>query len=350
MHWLLYPIEHYPGDLWSDWQGLAVRHHAANPMLDAKFVKRLVKYFCDMARMHVLVGKQDGGTEVLTLVEPTGLGRWSIFRPAQAQLALLVCSPSLSFDLANMLVAFPRLCIRLDAFALDPREHAPFFSDSLVAERASGARNICIDVTGGFDSFWENRSRNLKKNIRRYRNRLNDELGDLRMLVARTPTDVSSATDRYGILESKGWKAQIGTAVHPGNIQGAFYRSLMVEMAADSRAYAFELYAGDLLLASRLCVSSDEMLVILKTTFDEQLKRYAAGRILLHDVLQYVFENKLARVVDFYTNATDDQMEWATSSRSMSHASIYRSVTMRLIFRGLRSTKGLLQRVVPGQA
>ncbi|MCP5414834.1 MAG: GNAT family N-acetyltransferase, partial [Chromatiaceae bacterium] len=233
-------------------------------------------------------------------------------------------------------------------FSLDPREHAPFFLDSPVVERKSGARNICVDVTGGFDSFWESRPRNLKKNIRRYRNRLNDELGDLKMLVACAPADVSSATDRYGILESQGWKARIGTAVHPGNVQGAFYRSFMFEMAVHSRAYVFELYAGDLLLASRLCVSGSDMLVILKTTFDEQLKRYAAGRILLHDMLQYVFDNNLARVVDFYTNATDDQMDWATSSRSMLHASIYQSVATKLIARGLKSAKDFMKHVLPG--
>ncbi len=348
MEWSSYPIGDYPGELWSDWQDLAVRHHAANPMLDAEFVKCLVMHFGDVVRLRVLVGKYDNSVAILALVESIGLGRWWVFRPSQAQTALLVGSPTIRVDWNRVLTALPGVCLKLDVLSLDPREHPLLLGYSPLTQREDSARNICVDVDRTFSEYWEDRPRKLKQNIRRYRNRISEEFGQLKFVVASTPSDVAAATDRYGILESRGWKGKVGTALHPGNLQGKFYRSLMVTMAEHSRAFVFELYVDDILLATRLCLAGDAILVMLKTTYDESFRRYATGRLLLHDTLQYVFENDLAKVVDFYTNATDDQMDWATSFRSMSHASIYRSVTMRLIIRGLRSAKDLVKRVLPG--
>ena len=346
MRWIVYPIDAYPGNLWSDWQLLAQRYHANNPMLGACFAQRLSEHFGDIEKLHVLAGKVDGSTVALALFEPGGFGRWRSFRPSQAQAALIVGAPELRIDPSSLLAAFPGHAMRLDVFALDPREHQPFLVFSNVTEQASAAHNICVDLSGDFDAYWEDRPRNLKKNLRRYRHRIQDELGELRCLVASDPADVATATDRYGLLESRGWKGEVGTALHPGNIQGSFYRSFMIEMATQSRAYVFELYANELLLASRLCVTGDALLVILKTTFDERFKRYAVGRLLLHDVLQYTFEKQLAKVVDFYTDASSDQINWATSERSMVHCSIYRSLIAKWIYLGLASSKKLAKLVV----
>jgi hypothetical protein len=198
-----------------------------------------------------------------------------------------------------------------------------------------------VEVSGDFEGYWAARPRNLKKNLRRYRNRMNNEIGPSRLSVSTLPHDVSVATDRYGLLESGGWKGGEGTALHPDNVQGEFYRTWMVEMAESSRAYVFELYVGDMLLASRLCVVGEGLLVIVKTTFNEEFKRYAVGRLLLHDTLEYIFQNGLAKVIDFYTDATEDQLDWATSSRSMQHCSVYRWSGATSLAKGTRYMKRL---------
>lgn len=326
--WQVVALEDYPGDLWRDWQQLAVNHHATNPMLDAEFARLLVQYFGD--RLHVLVGVHDGDAVMLALVESASHARWQGFRPSQAQAALIVCSPDCEVVPGDMVAAFPSICLRLDLFALDPREHGPLLRDFNCVQRLPSVRNICVELEGDFDDYWQQRPRNLRKNTRRYRTRLGEEVGEIELRVAHDRASVISATDRYGIMESRGWKGRIGTALHPGNLQGQFYRDFMASMADQGRALVFELYAGDRLLASRLCVTGADILVILKTTFDEDLKRYAVGRQLLYELLQYLFETRRIRLVDFYTDASRDQMDWATTDRSMQHASLYPSVsTMR---------------------
>ncbi|MGB1139924.1 MAG: GNAT family N-acetyltransferase, partial [Halioglobus sp.] len=101
-------------------------------------------------------------------------------------------------------------------------------------------------------------------------------------------------------------------------------RDIMEAYAAHDEAWVFELYLGDSLAASRLCIANSEQLIILKTTYDEQFSDYAAGRILLYETVRYVFERQISSRVDFYTNATRDQLEWSTSSRTMHNLSMFR--------------------------
>lgn len=328
--WQLFDIRDYPGDLWRDWQDLVVGQHRRNPMLDAAFARLLVEHFG--TEVHVLVNRQRGPAAVLALVESVGAGRWQSFRPSQAQAALIVLEQQHAFDPVKLIRALPGHCFRFDLFALDPREHAPFLAPSNQVHQVASVRNICVETNGDFDRYWEQRPRNLRKNLRRYRSRLSDEVGELRLEIASEPIDVAAATDRYGMVEARGWKGQIGTALHPGNRQGQFYRSFMTEMAEQQRAFVFELYADDILLATRLCVTGDGVLVILKTTFDEGYRRYAVGRLLLQEVLQFLFRHQSVELVDFYTDATKEQMDWATTDRSMLHASIYRSTTARRLY------------------
>ncbi|MCB1774504.1 MAG: GNAT family N-acetyltransferase [Gammaproteobacteria bacterium] len=345
--WQVVALEDYPGNLWRDWQRLAVDHHATNPMLDAEFARLLAQYFGD--RLHVLIGLRGGDTVMLALVEPASLARWQGFRPSQAQAALIVCSPECEIVPGVVVAAFPSRCLRLDLFALDPREHGPLLKDFDSVQRLPSVRNICVELKGEFDDYWQQRPRNLRKNTRRYRTRLVEEVGEVGLRVAHDKASVVSATDRYGIMESRGWKGRIGTALHPGNLQGQFYRDFMASMAERGRAFVFELYTGDRLLASRLCVTGDGILVILKTTFDEDLKRYAVGRQLLYELLQYLFEGRQASVVDFYTDASRDQMDWATSDRFMQHASVYPSVTTMRAYTAGKQALALAARVKGGQ-
>ena len=83
----------------------------------------------------------------------------------------------------------------------------------------------------------------------------------------------------------------------------------------------------------------DEM-VILKTTYDEEFSNYATGRILLYRTAQHVFENRISSRIDFYTNATRDQLEWATGSREMYNLSIYKPAA-RLLDGSLRVARSL---------
>lgn len=289
--------------------------------MDSRFVSRLVEHF--PATIDVLAARQGREPVFLMLVESGGRIVTSLYGPSQTQLALALMPRRATIPFTGVFNALPLSVIRLDLYALDPLYHAALVAQK-EAQLESGALNMVIDTRGGFDQYWSARPKNLRKNISRYSNRIGRTFGGYRFQVVNAPADMAAAVGRYAAVESSGWKGQAGTALEPGNTQEVFYREVMQSFAADAQAWVFELYLGEALAASRLCIANPEQLIILKTTYDEHYSDYAAGRILLYETVRYVFEQRISARVDFYTNATREQLEWATDSRSMYNLSMYR--------------------------
>jgi len=200
---------------------------------------------------------------------------------------------------------------------------------------------VAVDLTGGFQAYWDVRGKSLRKNLRRYQNRIESTgmATELRMLDS--PSEISHGLKQYGLLESAGWKGAAGTAIHPDNAQGRFYEDVLSRFAATGDALIAELRVGGRLVASRLCVRSGPMLVILKTAYDESAADYAPGRVLLYLLLKELDAARRAQAVEFYTNATADQLAWASSEREIVHVSCRRSRIDDALMRSM----GALRRV-----
>jgi hypothetical protein len=304
------------------WQQLVEQHHAGNIMLSALFVQNLLHTFSDdhyLASCHVA-----DQITIMMVVRKRRLGVWALAQLPQAESALVVGSQQVLPDLHMLTKALPGLVLRLDFFCLDPLDHQGVIEVLSKHSIRSMHQNIRVDCKGIFQSYWTARSKNLRKNISRYENRIESEGKKLRFEFITEPTSVFNAVDAYSILESKGWKGASGTALHPDNAQGKFYRDLLTELAAKNMALIAEFYIDDKLAASRLCCFTPEIFIILKTCYDEQQKPYAPGRLLLAEVIKYAMGNKISATIDFYTHATEEQLEWATESRPMFKGSYYR--------------------------
>ncbi|WP_169076374.1 GNAT family N-acetyltransferase [Thalassotalea algicola] len=316
-------LDNYDGDLWQDWQQLAEKAHNNNPMLHHLFVQKIAKYF----PANIFVAKATNTQNdiiALMLLEPCRKGKWRIFKPSQAQAALVVVLAGERLQLKGLFSLLPDFVYQIDMHSLDPREHK-ILIEALPEHAVSiAATNITIEVQGNFDSYWEKRIKVLKKNMRRYHNRIDKEQGTLTVDIYSLVQDVSDGVDRYGMIESRGWKGKIGTALHPGNTQGAFYRELMKDFAKDKNALVIELKLGGNIVASRLCLFNQDILVILKTTYEESYKRFAVGKVLLYHLVKYIFDHKLTNTIDFYTNANRDQVDWSSEQRTMLNATLYR--------------------------
>jgi hypothetical protein len=275
------------------------------------------------------------GPDVLAqaLVEPIGAGRWSLFTPAQAPLSLMVFDRKLGGQraLQSLLGRLPGWGLLLNI----PAEDKPFSALTEAPSPALASEELGVTISiatpEGFEAYWGARSRDLKQNIRRYIKRAGEEglAPDLRCI--REPAEIGLAVDRFGSIESVGWKGREGTALHPDNPQGRFYRELLQEMAARGRARAYELYLGKELAASRLLVSAASMHVMLKTTYKEEYKRLAAGRLLMYLTLQDLLNEDSTRTIEFYTRANEDMLAWATHTRAMANVTLYRSPLLRRI-------------------
>lgn len=338
MKWNVFQIEEYPGSLWQDWQTIVDKAHCGNPMLEKSFVKLLVEFYGqDIYVARAMKGEQ---LTALTLLEKHKRVIWRGFKPSQCQIALYVTLESQDQNLSGLVKAIPGSCLKLDLYAIDPLEQSPLLESIPASGRSEFATNIQTRFNGSFDEYWLQRPKKLRQNISRYDKRVSREVGTPEFHIVTDPEAICDATDRYGMLESQGWKGKNLTALHPGNLQGQFYRNLMLAYAKKNEAAVFEFYLDNMLVASRLTIFSDRMMIALKTTYDETYKKHAIGRLLLHKVIEHLFQKKYTQVIDFYTNATKEQLEWATEQRTMYNGSIFGNSGIAMMVFSLAKIKG----------
>lgn len=328
----------------ADWDRLNDELYAGHPYFDSRFVGPLLEYFAS-GREQLCLYREHGVVRAALILLPRGAGRWANFRPAQAQITpLLVADARL---LSDLLAALPGFAWSIEFHAVDPR-YAPTFScaraETIISNHAS---TIGIEAGLGFAAYWQQRPKNLRSNIRRYANRVvrDKEGAKLASLVA--PDAMTKSVRRFGELESAGWKAAAGTAISIDNTQGRFYAKVLANFAATGQAEVCELLIGGQLAASRLLIGNAHMLVILKTTFDETLARFAPSRMLLFHMLERQLTEHPARTVEFYTNATRDQAEWATFSSLIQNVHLFRSegaVVTYTVVKALQRRLGFMKR------
>jgi hypothetical protein len=199
---------------------------------------------------------------------------------------------------------------------------------------------VAASLVGTFDAYWQSRSRKLREQMRRSIRKLEQAGLALRLDAVVEPDRVRAAVDRYGLLESRGWKGQSGTAIHPDNIQGRFYREVLARFAARGQGTVYELYFGEALAASELQIANDFMVIGLKTTYDEALAAaYSPGRLVHYLSLERRFADQTHRVLEYYTNATPDTTRWSTTQRPITHHRIYRYAALSSLIRGYRRLK-----------
>ncbi len=321
LQWQIEPISYNIEQLWVDWQALFVNCHDHNPMLDTRFIQPLFHYF--PANVFIVRGIIKNQIAAILLLEKSTFGSWKNYMPSQSQLALVLVKTSVDFNFKELMASLGGGIFKLDIFSLDPQEHSSIIND--VKQPEVYAQNITLQIDSSFEDYWRARPKRLRKDISKNLNRLAKDKIEVVHKTIDEPYQIKLAVDRYGMLESQGWKGKSGTAIHPANTQGQFYRALLDGFAQNRQAQVFESYIEQKLVASRLCVFNKDTLIILKTTFDEEYSYYALGNLNRFKLIESLFEYKKSKCVDFYTNASKEQLYWSTEQRSMYNATCYRN-------------------------
>lgn len=322
MKWEIVSLAGNLGEYRHDWDRLNREIYQGQPFFDSRFIEPMLSYFAT-GKERLCIHSQDGVIDGLLILTPRRPGVWSIFAPAQAQIApILLKKDEL---LASLITSLPGFPLSIELLRQDPCL-TPIVStanDSAII-REPNALTIAVALTHQFSDYWSLRSKKLQQNQGRYLRRLQKNSISVQLECHETTDGIREAVDRYGIMESQGWKGRQGTSLHADNVQGAFYTELMGKFAESGSASVYELYFDDRMAASRLCVSNSEMLIMLKTTYDENLSQYAPGRLLLHAVLEREFSLKRVKSIEFYTNANQDQISWSTDQRMIQHLTFFR--------------------------
>lgn len=305
------------------WDELNRHLFKGHPLLDSRFVGPLVHHFATEQDLLALRYSNGSCTSAL-LLTPSRRGVWRSFLPSQTQIAPVLPEPGL--DLRELARKLPGSAFVFEMLCQDPL-YTSFVPDrlDLPHEISPYATTLNIQIGGEFQDYWRKRSEGLRRNIRHTLKQLEKEGIVPALRIVDSAHQLSEGLKRYGDVESRGWKGKAGTAIHENNTQERFYKDVLLGFAEQKRAMVYELYLDDRLACSKLGIANDFMLVMLKTTHDEALRKYSPGRIVDYLHLEHEFSNKTFSVIEFYTNAKPELLSWGTNSRVINHITLYRS-------------------------
>lgn len=319
--WHGYALEGDLGAHATDWDQLNRSTFGHHPLLDSRFWNGLLRSF-GHGGIRLWVLRRRDTVLAMCLLEQRGWGHWESFLPAQAQVGPVMIPDTALVD--SLLLALRPRAIQLDLLCIDPAICRLQPSPDRAARLTPHALTMNVATQGGHAAYWERRSAGLRQNQRRYERLARKDGLQLVLRVTRDAAEMPAAVRRYAALESAGWKGIAGSALAPGNEQARFYSGTLAAFAATGQAAVHELWDGERLVASRLMVESNGTLVMLKTTYDESLARYAVGWQLLSQSLQQAFADPAVHHVEFYTNASTAQLAWAGGTRWIQHVSYLR--------------------------
>ncbi|MEO7581015.1 MAG: GNAT family N-acetyltransferase [Massilia sp.] len=323
MTWTLLPASQFAAHA-QRWQTLNAAT-ANSPLLEPDFVIPLLKEF---AGERELLAYYERGGELLAMavLTPRRRGVWETFQPSQAPIGLWLHRPAVQLDtlLDELLRKLPGFPLVLSLIQRDPAlSPRPFDTGSV--QTLNYVDTAKITLQGSFEDYWATRGKNLRTNMKKQRTKLQKEGIAARMQSSRDPAEMAQAIADYGRLESAGWKAQGGTAIHPDNAQGRFYTSMLENFCKRGAATVNRYWFDDRLVAMNLCIEGDGSLIILKTTYDESVdKTFSPAFLMLEETTQQLYAEQKFNRLEFYGKVMEWHLRWTDEVRSLYHVNNYR--------------------------
>jgi CelD/BcsL family acetyltransferase involved in cellulose biosynthesis len=310
----------------------------APSLLAHAFVAPLIEQF-GSGRELLAWCEREGELLAMAVVAPVGRGSWATFQPAQAPVGLWLQRSGQDMEqLAQGLMrALPGFPLVLGLTQLDPLL-LPRPADAPAMHSLDYIDTARVTIEGDFDTYWNARGKNLRANLKKQRARLAKDGLVPRLDICRDPDEVAAAVADYGRLESSGWKAGCGTAVHASNAQGRYYRAMLEAFCARGAGSIYRYYFGDQLVATDLCVEDADSIVVLKTSYDESVPNSLSPTLLMREeATRRLFEEGRFRRLEFYGRVMEWHLRWTDEVRTMYHVNCYRWPGLRRLHMLLES-------------
>lgn len=342
MTWSFHPaleaFDHFR-DRW-DSANLSQNNHI---LLDSGFVGLLLHHFG--SRDVVLAVNEEPGKPAMALLIQKAPGIWETFQPSWAPLGLILygLGEAAAENLHSLLRSLPGYALQLGILQQDP--NYPGLSDlgnCAWGEKLDYMQIARIPLEGTFQEYWAAREDRLRKNNDRLRRRMAEKGLNLEFVVIRDPAGVEDAIREFGRIESKGWKAEGGTAMGADDAQGRFYRAVLEYFCERNEGVIYQLRVNGQPVATDLCLIREDMFIVLRTTYDEEWKLYAPGVLLREDIVRSLYAEGLVRDYEFYGPLMEYQLRWTRDTRTLYHFTCFRH-------RWVRDARQLVKRRVTRQ-
>ena len=152
-------------------------------------------------------------------------------------------------------------------------------------------------------SFDTNLSKKFIKNIRRLASKSQEECGPLCTRWVNDQRSLPAAFEEFLELEASGWKGEQGTSTaikHSPDLV-RFYRQLLDSFGEDGAFQINLLEIGGIPAAGQMCVSSQHSLFILKVAYNDDLRKYGPGNILMLNLLELLSGGSAFRELNLVT-------------------------------------------------
>lgn len=322
MDWKLAPAKQLAGlaTQWDDLQAKTLPH----AFLRSDFLLCLLDQFGQGNEL-LAYREQGGAWTAALLLQPQGKGRWNSFQPSQLPLgpALLPKNDAIEASLQSLLRALPGMALAVGLTQLDSLAHpGPFEGRRL--RRQHYIDTAWVDVENGFEAYWEARGKNLRQNTRKQLKKVEANGATPRLEMIDTPEPIAEAIEQYGMLESSGWKAELGTAISVDGAQGRFYRQALERAAAAGRVRIYRYWFGDEVVAMDLCVHQDDCIVILKTAYQQAHQAVSPSTLMRAEEFKALFDEGRFKRIEFFGRVMEWHTRWTDNSRQLFHLTAYR--------------------------
>jgi CelD/BcsL family acetyltransferase involved in cellulose biosynthesis len=299
------------------------------PFLHSSFIAYALREF-GSGEEKLAVRGGAGAEDALAVMRSTGKGAWESFQPAQLPLGAWVMASTLDYSdaLDGLFAALPGAVMLIGVTQQDPHVHERP-PDAGALQTLDYIQTAWVDIDGDFDTYWMARGKNLRQNMRKQRTKVEAEASKPLLDVITEPDRVAAAIEDYGRLESGGWKSEEGTAVHPDNAQGRFYRSMLEDYCKRGCGRIYRYRIGERVVAMDLCVENDDTQVILKTAYDESNKQLSPATLMRQESFAQIFSEGRIRRIEFYGRLMEWHTRWTDKARTLFHVNAYRSGALR---------------------
>lgn len=299
--------------------------HFQHPLLESRFVVAALAQFGTGQEQIAITGPLEA-PDAIAIIAPAKLGAWQTFQISQAPLGALIAKPGLDFGglTKGLFAALPKTCQVFSVTQQDP-DLQPRPAERGTIRTLDYIETARISVDRDFNDYWSGRGKNLRHNMKRQSNRLEREGVHLRLETLTKPEEMCKGVESYGNLESQGWKAEGGTAIHLDNEQGKFYTAMLEAYAETGNARIFRFYYDEKLSAVDLCILNESALIILKTTYDETINTSSPALQMRLEYFPQIFDSREVKRIEFYGKVMDWHTKWSDEIRTMYHVNAYRS-------------------------
>lgn len=193
----------------------------------------------------------------------------------------------------------------------------PFVHDLRAAAPAAGYRVAervmlrppYVEVSGDWETYWRSRSRNLRKDVRRRRNRL-EELGEITLEIATGDEALQGRLEEAFRVEASGWKGERGTAILSRPETRRFYEEVAGWAAGRGMLRIATLRVDGRAVATHLAIEVGSDYFMLKTGYDAELEKVGPGKLLDREMVERAFTSRLASF-EFLGGAERYKLVWA---------------------------------------